>query len=48
MIRDSGIPIYEGRTANGVTQLTIPLIKLNYWLSWSGFDIDERPPTILV
>jgi hypothetical protein len=31
-----------------VTQLTIPLVKLSYYMSWYDFDIDERPPTILL
>jgi hypothetical protein len=31
-----------------VKQLTIPLVKLIYCMSWYDFDIDERPATILV
>jgi hypothetical protein len=34
--------------ADSVTQLTIPLIKMTYWISWSDFDIDDRPTTILL
>jgi hypothetical protein len=31
-----------------VKQFTIPLVKLSYQMSWSDFDIDEYPPTILL
>jgi hypothetical protein len=36
------------RKEGQVNQLTIPLVKLIYCMSWYDFDIDERPATILV
>jgi prephenate dehydrogenase len=33
---------------DNMTQLMIPLVKLIYWMSWPGFDIDERLATILL
>jgi hypothetical protein len=38
----------EREREDHVTQLTIPLVKLIYWMSSSEFDIDERPGTILL
>jgi hypothetical protein len=35
-------------TTNGVKALKIPQVKLSYLISWSDFDIDERPQRILV
>jgi hypothetical protein len=36
------------RTAHGVAQLTIPVVTLSYWLSWSDFGVDDRLRTTVV
>jgi hypothetical protein len=38
----------ESESQGDVKQLTIPQVQLTYWMSWSDFDIDTPPATILL
>jgi hypothetical protein len=38
----------ESESEGDVKQLTIPQVKLTYWMSWSDFDIDTPPAMILL
>jgi hypothetical protein len=37
-----------GKSANNRTRLKIPEVKMSYYLSWTDFDIDERPATVII
>jgi hypothetical protein len=38
----------ELQNSDCLSVVTIPLVKLSYFLSWSDFNIDEVPPAVLV
>jgi hypothetical protein len=38
----------EIRQSDSLKVMRIPLVKLNYWLSWSDFDINQYPSTVLI
>jgi hypothetical protein len=37
-----------GQSSDGLRRLRIPEVKLSYCLSWSDFDINERPVAVLI
>jgi hypothetical protein len=43
----SGFMVESVESIDVVKQLTIPLVKLSYWMSWYDFDISECPTTIV-
>jgi hypothetical protein len=38
----------EIENPDGLSDVRIPMVKLSYFRSWSDFNIDECPPTVLI